>query len=169
MCQIVREMSRCLQYEQDPLWNKKKKFYPLETLRNLNIQLDLILTSSGSSLPEGGISLGYTEPLSCLQLWDRKQCKATQKLEQEGWHCWQGLPGFWGHKRGRAGKGQLEAKMLWKYTSRQAEGPWGDCTWEEKTSCSSEDISTSRFFFFPVFPARIKTLLIFCCSGSKGT
>lgn len=25
MCQIVREMSRCLQYEQDPLWNKKKE------------------------------------------------------------------------------------------------------------------------------------------------
>lgn len=41
----------------------KKKFYALEPSTNLIIQLGLILTSSGSSLPGGGISLGYTEPL----------------------------------------------------------------------------------------------------------
>lgn len=130
-CPIIRETFRYLGYK------IKKKIYPLAPSGNLNIQLSLTFTSSGSSFPVEGISADRLEQhganIVFTALGQKSNwCKSTYRLEQEGRRVLLLLlaAATWllGTERGRAGKGKLGAKVLWKQTSGWPEGLWEDCT-----------------------------------------
>lgn len=99
----------------------KKKFYLLTPLSLLNIQLHLIFTSCGSSLPVEGISADRFRQhraniISAALGQKTKGFKATHKLEQEGGRVLLSLlaAATWllGKLKGRAGKGKREVKVL---------------------------------------------------------
>lgn len=120
----------------------KKKFYPLapsshsEYLSMSDLTKGFLFTSSGRSLLVQGISAdsraNRDNIVSAALGQETNWFKATHKLEQEGWGELLSLlvAATWllGTQRGRVGKGKREEEVLWKYTSRQPEGLWGDRT-----------------------------------------